>query len=197
MILIHVKIEGQTPLLMNRFTDEMAIKISSGKSAAVKTKSKLGPRDQAARKTYADPDGNLHIPGPNIFACLIQAGIFHKIGKKSATTGKSSLIPAGLAVLDVVCPLNTKEFEVDSRSVVIPATGGRIMCHRPRLDSWGCGFTLEVDDDMFDSDFVRELVDGAGKQVGLGDFRPIKKGPFGKFVVTSWRVEKNAKRAAA
>ena len=27
----------------------------------------------------------------------------------------------------------------------------------------------------------------AGKRVGLGDFRPACKGPFGKFVVVEWK----------
>ena len=196
MISISVRIEGNTPLLMNRFTEDAEIAVSSGTSAAVKSRSKLSPREQAEKKRYVDDKGNLYLPGPNIFACLIQAGTFHKIGKSKVTTLKSSLIPAGLSVTEIVCPLGTKEFEVDSRSVVIPATGGRIMCHRPRLDSWGCDFTLEVDDDMFHPDFVREIVEDAGRKVGLGDFRPARKGPFGKFAITGWKVQKAGKKAA-
>jgi hypothetical protein len=42
---------------------------------------------------------------------------------------------------------------------------------------------------------VREIVDAAGKRIGLGDFRPSCKGPFGKFVVTQWK-EHAAKVAA-
>ena len=30
------------------------------------------------------------------------------------------------------------------------------------------------------------IVDDAGKRVGLGDFRPVCKGPFGKYVVVRW-----------
>ncbi|MDL2268242.1 hypothetical protein LJC46_09735 [Desulfovibrio sp. OttesenSCG-928-G15] len=195
MILIHVEIEGQTPLIMNRFTEAAEIKVSSGTSVvAVGTKG--SPREQATPKCYADEKGNLFIPGPNIFSCLICAGKFHKVGKSKVTTQKSSLIPAGISILDIVSPLNTKEFEVDSRSVVIPATGGRIMCHRPRLDAWKTSFTLEVDDTMFTAEFVRLLVEDAGRKVGLGDFRPDRKGPFGKFVITGWRVQKDASRAA-
>lgn len=105
----------------------------------------------------------------------------------------SSLIPAGIAVTDLVCPLNTKDWECDSRSVVIPSTGGRIMCHRPRLDEWSLKFTLEVDEEMFAEKFVRLLVDDAGKKIGLGDYRPSRKGPFGRFVVTKWEVVREAK----
>ena len=188
MSTVSVKIKGVTPLLMNRFTEEAEVKVSSGMSTVAIGK-KGTPREQAAKKCYTDDKGNLYIPGPNIFSCLIQAGKFHKVGKSKVTTTKSSLIPAGIAVREIVCPLNTKDFEGDSRSVVIPSTGGRIMAHRPRLDEWSLGFTLEVDDAMFSLSFVRLLVDDAGRKIGLGDFRPDRKGPFGKFAVTEWVEE--------
>jgi hypothetical protein len=81
----------------------------------------------------------------------------------------------------------TKDFEVDSRPVVVPATGGRIMCHRPRLDSWKLKGTAEIDDEMFSADLVRALFDDAGRKIGIGDFRPQRRGPFGRFNVTLWK----------
>lgn len=195
MITVKVKIAGTTPLLMNRFTSENEVKVSSGTSSSVSVGTKGTPREQAQKKAYIDDNGELYIPGPNIFSCLIAAGRFHKIGKSKVTTTKSSLIPAGLTVTDVVCALNTKEFEVDSRSVVIPATGGRIMAHRPRLDKWETTFTLAVDETMFSIDFIRKIVDDGGLKIGIGDFRPDRKGPFGRFVVTSWEVD-DMKKAA-
>ncbi|MBQ9407431.1 MAG: hypothetical protein IJU37_11935 [Desulfovibrio sp.] len=191
MLNINVTIQGVTPILMNRFTEENELKISSG-SSAVQIGHKGTPREQASKKTYSDNEGNLYIPGTNIFACIIEAGKFHKVGKTKVTTKKSSLIPAGMAVTEIVCPLNTKDFEVDSRSVVIPATGGRIVAHRPRLDKWQLSFTLAVDESMFAPDLVRQIVDDAGCKVGLGDFRPNRKGPFGKFSVVKWEIEKAA-----
>ena len=186
---VKVKIKGTTPLLMNRFTEEAQIKVSNGSTTAL-VGSKGTPREQAAKKVYADEDGNLHLPGPNIFSAIICAGKFHKAGKSKVTTVKTSLIPAGVALQEIVCPLGTKKFEVDSRSVVIPATGGRIMCHRPRLDDWQLAFTLDIDTEVFDPKLVRQIVDDAGKKIGLGDYRPDRKGPFGKFVVTEWKETK-------
>ena len=186
---IKVSIQGKTPLLMNRFTEANEVKISAGTST-VTVGHKGTPREQAIPKAYMDNKGNLYVPGPNIFACLIAAGSFHKAGKTKVTTQKSSLIPAGMALEEIICPLNTKDFEVDSRSVVIPATGGRIMCHRPRLDKWKTQFTLTVDETMFAPEFVRVLIDDAGSKVGLGDFRPARKGPFGRFFVTKWEIKK-------
>jgi len=170
---------------MNRFHEENEVKVQSGVTP-VSISGRGTPREQATKKAYIDDVGNLYIPGPNIFSCIIQAGTFHRTGKTKITTAKSSLVPAGISILDIVCQLETKEFEVDSRSVVIPSTGGRIMAHRPRLDEWSTSFTLDIDTGMFDTKTVRLLIDDAGRKVGLGDFRPARKGPFGKFVVIGW-----------
>lgn len=190
MSIISVRIQGVTPLLMNRFSEEAELQVSSGRSK-VGVGKQATPREAAAKKAYTLPDGTLYIPGPNIFSCMIQAGKFHKVGKSKLTTTRSSLLPAGVTLQEIACPLDTKDFEVDSRSVVIPATGGRVMAHRPRLDKWSVAFTLEVDDSMFDASLIREVLDDAGSKVGLGDFRPDRKGPFGRFKVVEW-VEKDA-----
>jgi hypothetical protein len=187
---IEVTIKGITPLLMNRFHEENEVSVSSGVSA-VQVGDKGTPRQQADKKRYADKENNLYIPGPNIFACLINAGKFHKVGKNKVTTQKTSLVPAGITVEEIVIPLSDGNggkvtWEVDSRSVVIPSTGGRIMCHRPRVDEWGATFSLDVDTEMFHPNFVRKLMDDAGKKCGLGDYRPERKGPFGRFVVVRW-----------
>lgn len=193
---IRVTIEGVSPLLMNRFTEANEVAVSGG--TAVSFRGDRGtPREQATPKRYADKEGNLFIPGPNIYACLIAAGTFHKAGKSKVTTMKTSLIPAGILLEEMVCQLDTNEWEVDSRSVVIPSTGGRIMCHRPRVDRWCCSFTLDVDTTMFGPILVRSIVDDAGKKIGLGDFRPARKGPFGRFVVKEWVVLEDALRTAA
>jgi hypothetical protein len=88
-------------------------------------------------------------------------------------------------VVGIELPIEHKEpWSVDTRAVRIPSTGGRILCHRPSFNDWRLSFTLSVDTDLISAKLVREIVDAAGKRIGLGDFRPSCKGPFGKFVVT-------------
>jgi hypothetical protein len=194
--MVQVEITGTTPLIMNKFTDAAALKMEGGTSSAI-TGDKGTPREQASKKVYVDEQGIVHVPGTNIFRAIIDAGVFHKAGRSKIPTQKSSLVPAAVNLVDLTCPLlGQPAWEVDSRSVVIPSTGGRIMCHRPRFDRWSISFGLEVDLGMFAMPLVRQLLDDAGKRIGLGDFRPARKGPFGRFVVTKWEIEKEEKKAA-
>lgn len=184
---VKATIKGLSPILMHRFGEDAEVSVGSGTRVALRANGS-SPREVAEKKCYKDEKGNLYLPGSNILACIVGVGIYHKSGRVKLTTQKSSLIPAGIAVEELAVPFGTKEFEVDSRSVVIPSTGGRIMEHRPRLDDWQLSFTLEIDEEMFSEKTVRVLVGDAGKKVGLGDFRPQRRGPFGRFSVTGWEV---------
>lgn len=175
---LHVKIQGITPLLMNKFTDH----------GDDKTKDKnLTPRQEAEKVAHKLDNGQLYWPSMNLFSCIINAGKYHKLNKNKVTTMKSSLVPAGISITDELLMFETDHFEVDSRAVVIPATGGRIMKHRPRLDQWELTFQLTIDDNLFSERFVRTLIDDAGSKVGLGDYRPDRKGYFGRFKVIEWK----------
>ena len=61
------------------------------------------------------------------------------------------------------------------------------MRHRPRINTWGAEFGLEVDPTLIDVDLVHQLLTEAGSRIRLLDYRPEKGGPFGRFSVVSWK----------
>jgi hypothetical protein len=191
---IKCVIEGTSPLLCNKFTDEAAMKATNPGGASQIAGSKGTPREQAEKKLYIGQDGKFIIPQPNLFRCIIDAGTYFKAGKSKVTTQKSSLIPACVAISDVEIPIDHVEpWDVDTRAVRIPSTGGRILCYRPCFQDWRLTFEIELDTEMMNAKLMREIIDAAGKRIGLGDFRPATKGPFGRFVVTSWVIESEEK----
>lgn len=186
---IRIRIEGVSPLLMHKFTDEAALGATEGKRSS-SVGDRGTPREQAEAVLYKDELGRIGIPQPNLFTCLVEGGKFFKIGRSKVTTQRSSLIPAVLLIREAFIPLDYEEpWEVDTRPVRIPATGGRILRYRPAFEKWGLEFHVELDEELLGIKLFRDIVDAAGKRVGLGDFRPDTKGPFGKFVVSQWEVE--------
>jgi len=186
---IDAVIEGVTPLLCNRFTDAAQMAATNG-NRMVAIGEKGTPMEQAQAKLYLGHDGKPMIPQPNLFRCFIDAGQFFRLGKTKITTQKSSLIPACAEIDGLEIPLKYKEpWTVDTRAVRIPSTGGRILCHRPCFHDWRLAFSIGLDPDLISAKLMREIVDTAGKRIGLGDFRPACKGPFGKFVVVKWSEE--------
>ena len=183
---IHVEIAGVTPLLLHRFTDEAQLVATSGSRSSIANDSDA-PTEQAYQALYTDEDGASGIPQPNLLRAIIDAGKFHKLGRSKVTTQKSSIVPACVSIRELFIPIESESgWKVDTRPVRIPATGGRILRHRPCYDDWKLSFTVELDETVITLKMLRTIVDDAGSKIGLGDFRPDCKGPFGKFKVTTW-----------
>lgn len=188
---IKIVVQGISPLICNRFTDAAALAATNGTRSSLVGDAKGTPKEQAEGKLYYGHDQQtLIIPSPNVFSCIVAAGMFHKAGKSKVTTQKSSLIPACMSISEVEIPLLSKEgWTVDIRAVRIPSTGGRILAYRPIFNDWSLEFNAELDSSFIGEKLFRMIVDDAGKRIGLGDFRPSCKGPFGRFVVTNWSVD--------
>lgn len=186
---IKVRISGVSPLLLHKITEEAMAK--SNNPTMVSANGKASPRELASVHLYIGKDGKTHVvPQPNLYRCIIDAGTFFKSGKSKITTAKSSLIPACVGIEEIEFPIESSEdWQTDTRPVCNPSTGGRMMCHRPRFDTWALKFTMTLDESMIPEKVMREVVDCAGTRIGLGAWRPARKGPFGKFRVDSWTVK--------
>lgn len=184
---INITIEGTTPMICNRFTDEAAESATKGTRGASAAADRGTPLEIAESKLYRGLNGKPMIPQPNLLRCLVEGGRFHKAGKTQLTTSKSSIMYSCLDIQGAEIPIDHREpWRVDTRAVRIPSTGGRILAHRPMFDDWKMTFTAELDTTILSEKLLRAIIDDAGKRVGLGDFRPATKGPFGRFVVTNW-----------
>lgn len=191
MTIVQVTIKGTTALLQNRFkeTDEQP-----GSTRAV-IANRGTPRDEATKSAYIDKDGHHWFPGAAIGRLLREAGGNHKL--KGSRKSTKFVVPAAVLVLDDAVILRNgdgrtpiKDFEVDSRPVVIPATKGRVMRHRPRHDCWAATFNVRINELVLPVDFVQQLLTEGGQQIGIGDFRPERGGPFGTFNVIEWKERK-------
>ena len=67
-------------------------------------------------------------------------------------------------------------------TVPVVVNRSRILRTRAKFDpEWSCTFKVDVDDEMIDLSQLLEWLDIAGRQIGLGDWRPEKSGMFGQF----------------
>jgi len=186
---VQVEIRGITPLLIHRFNEEA----ESAKKIRRIEMTQRDPRQEATKNAYIAKDNTFYFNAFSIPSAMGSAGSNHK-----ATGTRKTLrfvVPSAVRMLsDVVTILNgsgpAKNFEVDSRPVTIPATKGRIMRHRPRFDQWGARFEMSINDDLLSVEMAHQLLNEAGLSIGIGDFRPEKRGPFGTFRVTEFNTDK-------
>jgi hypothetical protein len=183
---VQVEIRGITPLLIHKFGEEAE---ASKKTRRVEVKTR-DPREEARKVAYIAGDGSYFFNAFAIPNSMGNAGSSHK-----ATGSRKSLrfvVPSAVRMdTDAVTILNgkgaAKNFEVDARPVTIPATKGRVMRYRPRFNDWGARFVMHVDDELLSLEMAHQLLSEAGQSIGIGDFRPEKRGPFGRFRVVEWK----------
>jgi hypothetical protein len=186
-VFINIVIQGVSPLICNKFGDATAMSASAGDRGSSAGIDRGTPQEIAESKLYCGLDGKVMVPSPNLLRSLVDGGSFTKLGKKQVTTARSSMLYSCLSIEAAEIPIiHTQPWRVDTRAVRIPSTGGRILAHRPVFDDWALEFEVELDTSIVNAKLLRQIVDDAGKRIGLGDFRPATKGPYGRYLVTRW-----------
>lgn len=201
---LNVECTGIAPLLMNAMSEEQLLalwhKQSKGRNAA-----RPAPKDHCETVLYLNKKKQPIIPATNLYAALVEAGRFliYK-GKQQISTRKDTILPAFFTLegteFELLDP-NAKgkkaaQWEVDIRKGTNPNGGEAVAIVRPRFDEWKFTCSATIDLEEIAEDKLRTLFEYAGMRIGLCDFRPARKGPFGQFGVTSWSVKGAKKRAA-
>ena len=188
---IQVEITGTTPLLHHRMSDEAVLALLGTKAKVKKEKVVKTPREIAEEAVYRRDDGVCYIPGGYLLGAFMGASANYKRADSSKKSLKS-LAGAAFRVTEEVIVLTDlsgspiKEFEVDIRKGTNGMKGAVCVC-RPRFDQWKCKFVIELAEDLISAETANKIMTDAGRQVGIGSFRPCKSGWFGQFVVTSWQ----------
>jgi hypothetical protein len=186
-MIIEVTIEGITPLIFDRFHNLLL----EGKTPGTTNKgSEPPPLVQAKARLYLDEKGNPYLPSTYLLGAIIDAGRFIKIGKRQLSTRDGTIVTSFLSLIWTEYPIKSKSgWRVDARGIVNNVTKARVMCYRPLFDDWSISFSINLDTSEGKPSTARELVDRAGRAIGIGVMRPSRKGPYGQFRVTRW-IEK-------
>ena len=172
----EIEIEGITPLLMNRFRDaQLETKI---RRADVK-------QQEIEDKLYLLDNGDPYIPSTYLRNAMIEAGKQIQIaGKKRSTYSK--VIGATLDIQPDCIEIMPPDYVPFRISAVNPATRGRMIVIRPQFNKWSLKFVIIAPTDI-PKEKLNEIIVEAGQNVGIGDWRPQKKGRYGKFLIKGFK----------
>lgn len=183
---VSFRIQGVCPLLMHSsftVTNPTAPLVKELKAIAKQRNKDDDALEEMARLEfhlgiYTDATGRPAIPGQNIEKMLIDAGKNQKLGKeftaKLFSDGDWPLIYDGPKDADKLWA--SGKFR-DSRRVVVSRQG--IVRTRPIFRNWSLEFSIHYMD--IDEDKIRRAVEFAGRNIGLGDYRP----KYGRFDIVS------------
>jgi hypothetical protein len=174
-----ISVTGTVPILFHRWSVEgVEAKAKAAKGSEAKK------TDDVESYVYRTPTGELAVPSEYFRMSLIHAAKF-KQDPRSPRKSAMDIMKAAVACLDPLCPLGTDKWDmIDQRRVTVQRAG--ITRCRPAMNT---GWTTEVMmqvllPEYVSPQFLNELMQDAGRLVGVGDFRPS----YGRFAVTSFKV---------
>lgn len=177
---IKITIKGTSPILFNRFRDSQI----EGKSK----KRTGGLIDSDIEDKLYIINSKVQLPSIYLKNCLIESAKNFKIVGKGKST-YSKLLASTVDVTPFYTDLIADKYQIFRISAVNPMTKGRIMTERPKYDNWEATFDIILNDEGISVSVLNEILEYSGKYVGLGDWRPEKKGMFGKFMIQSFKEQ--------
>ena len=191
----RIKIAGISPIIHHNGAAGLDTRSPVSREIAAIAAKRGGNRTEAdedrlrelecQRSLWLDESG-----APAIPATAIRATI--EAGARKRKQGPQ--VRGGLVILETAFDYDREKYGTELEELgrktqfVTPVVvqRNRILRTRARFDTpWSCTVTVDVDEELIDDAQLMEWLDIAGRQVGLGDWRPEKSGTFGRFVAES------------
>ena len=186
---LTVKINGVTPLIVNKFRDDSREQIE-------KKQQKKARVEKAAREPFKEFMGALHViemGKPDEKAGKIIGG---KYGFPSEGLKKSLVVAGGRfadetmtvlrGVLNIpldLIPIKGSDPEMRPGDFVVLNGGKTSIAYRPMFREWSMDVPVIFMSAMIKEEQILNLFQMAGFAVGIGAWRPEKNGTFGQFEI--------------
>lgn len=186
LVVAKVRIRGTAPLVINKFSQKAREKMMASMSTPAnekKAKSAKPPRDyddDFMQARHISEDGWDGIAAPAFRAAMIDAcrtvGLVMTRAKMSVF-----VLPDGFDA-DEGTPLVRIDADPPERTEMLVRndSGGADIRIRPMWRKWAADVSIEYDEDMITGQSVVNLLDRAGRQVGVGEGRPFSKTSVGQ-----------------
>lgn len=190
--LVEIEIVGRAPGLIMHNVKSMLEAVSGTRKGECKHEVSMdSPCEKCLESmTYRDENGNLCLTSVALYSCMVRASTDFKPeggGRKSMATvlpGAMRIEPANITLLtsDGGKPIRT--YEVRADHVVV--NRARVLRFRPWVQEWKAKWYMIYNARIVGVNVLKDILVAAGLRVGLLDWRPQKRGPYGTFTVSKF-----------
>jgi hypothetical protein len=179
---LRVIVDGISPLLTHNPESMTVVKdaMKGGRVPDAEVEAEAG--------VYRLPSGDCGIKGESFRGALLNAAGAWKMKRSSARSRIAHVV-----VEEELIPLQRRDgstitnYVIDARRAIVQRQG--IIRRRPRFDEWSAAFTFQFDPALLpEPKLIVDILQDSGSRIGVGDYRPIKNGWFGRFAVRSYAI---------
>jgi hypothetical protein len=177
--IVEATIEGTAAFLFHRWSvDGVEAKSKAAKGSRAKKE------DDLESYVYRAEDGSLAIPTEYVRMAMIGAAKY-KQDPRSPRKSAMDLFKAGIAGLHELCSVGKSEWDYIDRRRVMVQRNGITRCRPALASGWKIDLAIQVLlPEYIQPALVNEVLQSAGRLVGVGDFRPT----HGRFQVVKFAV---------
>lgn len=179
---VAVTIEGTASMLFHRWNcDAVEAKAKAAKGSAAKKS------DDIESYVYRNDDNELSLPGEYLRQAIIHAAKFRQ-DPRSPRKSAMDLFKAAIVPLTELASLGVASWDYEDRRRVTVQRNGITRVRPAMRAGWRCTIDLLCNiPEYVDPILLRQVLDDAGRLIGVGDFRPT----FGRFSVVGWKIRDN------
>lgn len=179
---ITLKAVGISPLIVNKFSEKSQRQIEDNQQGKGKVaKGARKPKDEYEGAFYVADNGGYGFPASAFKLAMVSAGSLLWKSKNKSIDGKMVM----MSVFIRGKYLKIKGKPHMATDTVRLANGSADVRYRPQFDEWQCELIIDFNEGVFTKEAVVNLLAQAGQFVGVGDWRPEKRGSNGRFNVTA------------
>lgn len=183
---IEVPIIGETPLIVHRFSEKAKRQMLDNMQGKKTPKVAKNPAAEFEGAFYKFEDGSNGFPVIAFKAATVGAARFY--GKEVTMTSlRQYLFFRGTPGVDGLSLAKIEGEAIQREDVVRVGKGGTDLRYRPQFTEWTTTLDVTYVESALTEGSVLSLIDAGGMGVGVGEWRPEKRGDNGTYRVDESR----------
>lgn len=181
---LNIRIDGIVPLVQHKW-DEKNRKIMRDKKTGAtpkgnRVRTQCVPEDECEAATYRLSDGSYALDVVSVKCAMLGAAHRDYGLPKTVVSGSIFIIGDEGRLI----PLDTPGHKM-REDVVRVGNGQADLRYRPEFQKWGVNLLIEYDTETINPELIVNLLERAGRKVGIGEGRPEKQSglDWGRFTV--------------
>lgn len=176
-----VPIVGTSPLVMHRFSEKAKRQMLDAMQGRKSPKMPKDPQAEYEAAAYRMDDGSFGFPAIAFKAATVSAARFFDKSVTMVSLRQTLFFGGELSKAEGQLMVRIDSEPIMREDVVRVGNGGTDLRYRPQFTDWTTTLEVTYVKSMLTRASVLSLIEAGGLGVGVGEWRPEKKGDFGTF----------------
>ena len=182
-----IPIVGSAPLIMHKFSEKAKRQMLDAMQGRKSPKAPKDPEGDYEAAAYKMDDGGYGFPSIAFKAATVSAARFFDKSVTMVSLRQTLFFSGTMSKTEGQMMVVIEGEPIMREDVVRVGNGGTDLRYRPQFTEWSTTLEVTYVKSMLTRESVLSLIDAGGLGVGVGEWRPEKKGDMGTFMIDPTR----------